>query len=146
MAKTTPQIRESGYFHINNGGVIYSIVEEQINSENVVVHQYFLKAVQSHMGVETTYTMPLYPTMAKYLFEALGRTVARISEQEQLEADNRGHEQVSWPGYKDTEVSVTVRDGQQVPSQQQVCVAVKCHGVGYTELLVPRTKINTSTG
>ncbi len=110
--KTTRRILESAYFHINNGGLEYSIVEETIedddpDSDSPVIHQYFLELSQGHMGVETSYRTPLFPAMVKFLISAMQSTYDEIITQDVTE----GHGNVEWPGYAGEEISVRVKGG-----------------------------------
>lgn len=131
---------ERAYFHINNGGLSFSIVERvdvrkdckvfpddwyrptspeereaqlaALPTEDRHNRSWTLKLETNHFGVSTQYSFPLVPVTVKWLLWSLQRVLARMEAPQEHPSDlSRG----SSFGYEKAEnVHVTVQEGQQV--------------------------------
>ncbi len=131
---------ERSYFHINNGGLSFSIVERVDIRKDCTVfppdwhtpmssedrearlatlpvedrynRSWNLKLETNHFGVSTQYSFPLFPVTVKWLVWSLQRVLARMEAPQEHPSDlSRG----SSFGFENAQyVNVSAQDGQQV--------------------------------
>jgi hypothetical protein len=155
---------ERSYFHINNGGLSFSIVERvdirkdctifpedwhkpmsseerearlaSLPTEDRHNRSWTLKLETNHFGVSTQYSFPLVPVTVKWLIGGLQRVLARMEAPQEHPSDlSRGS---SFLYEKADNVHVTAQDGQQVdfywPVPRESCVG----GSGNDQSLVAK--------
>lgn len=96
MSKTTTL--EQVYFHINNGGISFSIVErldtrkskvlppqppgpqdyENLPVEILFNRSWRFKVSTSHFGSGTSFSFPIVPLMVRWIIQALERVIIRM--------------------------------------------------------------------
>jgi hypothetical protein len=127
---------ERAYFHINNGGLTFSIVERVDVRKDCIVfpadwqgglmkdaerqdrlaalpredrynRKWFVRIETNHFGVSTSYNFPLFPVIVKWFIWSLQRVLARMEAPQEHPSDEPLHD------YERTDVRVEAQDGQQ---------------------------------